>query len=355
MLLIDESNAEAYLRAAGRIAPNQPVVIRELTGGVSNVVLLVSRPDGEALFVLKQAREQLRVADPWYCSVERIWREVEVLRVCEDALRQGNTESSAGFDAWPASLPRVLFCDAENYLFAMTAAPLHQVWKRWLLDGHCDPAIAAACGRLLGRLHARTWNQPDVARRLGDQSFFDALRIDPYYRHVARHRPELAGMLHELIDSLASHPRCLVHGDFSPKNLLVADHQLVLVDCEVGHFGDPAFDLGFFLSHLVLKAFYSGRRWWDYLRLTFAFWASYVEELGPVAGDRELGALVRRGIMNFAGCALARVDGKSRVEYLNEPTRGIVRAGAEEVLRQTPTTWSETAALLLLHLGRVNV
>ncbi len=243
MLLIDASNAEDYLRHTGRIAPDETVRVRELAGGVSNVVLLVSRTTGEPRFVVKQVREQLRVPEPWYCSIERIWREVDVLEVCHRALAE---TSAVGLPPGEPTIavPRVLFCDRDNYLFAMSAVPDHEVWKAQLLRGEICLATAAACGRLLGTIHAATWQQPDVAQRLGDTSFFDALRLDPYYRHVARSHADVAPALQRLVASLAEHPRCLVHGDFSPKNILVHRGGLTLVDFEVGHFGDPAFDLG---------------------------------------------------------------------------------------------------------------
>jgi tRNA A-37 threonylcarbamoyl transferase component Bud32 len=331
---------------------------------------------------LKQARPQLRVPDPWFSDVERIWREVEVLEISERALLgvldgtlfpesrfpqahrpdtwrnvadpidrdiQPAPVRLASFDksgGWGLSIPAVLFVDQSNYLFAMTAVPAHESWKRKLLDGDCDPAIASACGELLGLLHASTWNDPVVADRIADRRFFEQLRVDPYYRHVARARPDMAFVLDALIDSLDRHPRCLVHGDFSPKNILVSDHMLTLVDCEVGHFGDPAFDLGFFLSHLVLKSYHFGPRWSEYMGLTFAFWEQYDARMRSIAGPNEFDALVTRGILNLAGCMLARVDGKSKVEYLQPTTQGIVRAAAESLLHADAATWLDAVAVL---------
>jgi 5-methylthioribose kinase len=346
---IDATTAESYLRETGRIAPDAPVSIRELAGGVSNVVLLVSRPNGESLFVVKQARGQLRVADPWFCSVARIFREVDVLEICRRVLELccgAHNEAALSID-----VPCVLFVDRENYLFAMTAAPAHQVWKQQLLEGRCDPAVAAASGRMLGILHANTWNHSGVARQLADQTYFDQLRLDPYYRHVGRQHAELAPSLERLIKSLADHPRCLVHGDFSPKNILVGSGGLTLVDCEVGHFGDPAFDLGFFLSHLILKAFHARPRGWDYIRLTFDFWQAYESQLLPVAGRNEYEQLVARGIGNCAGCCLARVAGKSTVEYLASDRRDAVSRWATASIGRTPPTWPELVAVLLHKLG----
>src|SRR5262245_38895283 len=149
---LDASNVESYLRDAGQIRPGESISAHELSGGVSNVVIYVKRAEGGA-FVLKQVRRQLRVADPWFCSVERIWREVDVLRDCE-RLTTGEHGSPLRIET-----PRLLFEDRDNYLYAMTAAPPeHTVWKNELLAGHVRSDVAASCGVLLGRIHAGTWH-----------------------------------------------------------------------------------------------------------------------------------------------------------------------------------------------------
>jgi 5-methylthioribose kinase len=340
MRLIDASNAEEYLRGSGRLTSAESVTIRELPGGVSNVVLLVSDTAGAPRFVLKQAREQLRVAQPWFCSPERIWREVAVMQVCLRALEHAEAAEKCPGEL-SIGVPRVLFTDREQYLFAMTAVGEHSVWKSQLMQGVFSLETAAACGRLLGTIHAQTWGRLDVAQELGDQKFFDALRLDPYYRHVARTQSELAPALQNLEQSLADHPRCLVHGDFSPKNLLVHDSGVTLVDFEVGHFGDPAFDLGFFLTHLLLKATRRPEHWPSLMELADEFWRRYQQAMIAICGSREYETLVARGIANLAGCLLARVDGKSPVDYLQPPAQESVRRFARELLLQLPTQWSE--------------
>ncbi len=335
---IDVDTAEAYLRSQRRIGPKEKIRVRRLSGGVSNEVLYVERRNSKrGDFILKQARPQLRVAEPWYCSVERIWREVETLRVCS-AVLSGAEE----FDGErKIAVPQLLFEDRDNYLFAMSAAPPHEVWKRRLLEGRVEPPIAAACGRILASLHARTWRDGETATRLRDRSFFDDLRIDPYYRRIAQAHHELKTAIAGLIASLAENRLCLVHGDFSPKNLLVCeDGALVLVDFEVGHFGDPAFDLGFFLSHLSLKAFWSGPRSAEYLHLADTFWKTYHEGLAHVATEEERRALTDRALLNLGACMLARIDGKSKVEYLTEePLRDEIRQFARHMLLDPPKTW----------------
>jgi len=369
MLVIDASNAERYLRDAGRIEPADQVEITRLAGGVSNEVLYVAFPrDPSQDFVLKQARERLRVADPWFCGVERIWREVEVLRICQRVLESHvgcistlPAGGTARLKTFPAKTflsvrsPRILFEDRENYCFGMEAAPQdHVVWKQRLLhcpseeDAALDEHIAEQCGRLLGALHGGTWGDPSVAAALDDRRVFDELRLDPYFRTVARRHPDAAPLLDRLAESVWSRRLCLVHADFSPKNLLVYAGGLMMVDFETGHYGDPAFDLGFFLTHLVLKGFYHAPGHEPLFGLTDRFWSAYRETIAALIASgyqREeavsvIADLERHAILNFAGCAWARLDGKSPVEYLTDGRRrDQVRRLCRGVLKDPPDRW----------------
>jgi tRNA A-37 threonylcarbamoyl transferase component Bud32 len=337
MLLLDEHNTSDYLRQIGWIGPAETVDVQVLAGGVSNQVLYIARPEqpgGD--FVVKQVREQLRVPDPWFSQIERIWREVDVMHVCAELLA-ANTDPSLRVQT-----PRILHEDRAQYVFAMTAAPRdHRVWKRDLLAERVDGEIARQCGRLLGQLHARSWNHPAVAARLDDRSIFDELRLDPYYRTVAARHPADAPLLYRLVDSVLDHRRALVHADFSPKNLLLSSAGLLMVDFETGHYGDPAFDLGFFLAHLMLKATHFTPRHEAYVELTRQFWRGYRSELWPRIPSSESAALEARGVLNFAGCCWARVDGKSQVEYLtDERRRDLVRQFCRGLLIDPPQHWS---------------
>ncbi len=249
MRLIDQHTAEDYLRETGQLEPGEQVRVCELSGGVSNMVLLIERPDRPGHdFVLKQARAQLRTEQAWFASTERIWREADVLRVCQQLLERLTVGKPASLTV---GTPQILFEDREAYLFAMTAAPrANVVWKTELLAGRVEGEIAAAAGALLGTLHAGSWQDDEIAARLGDRTLFDQLRLDPYYRTLARNRPDAKEGVERLLASLATSPQSLVHADFSPKNLLIFSGGLMMVDFETGHYGDPAFDLGFFLTAL---------------------------------------------------------------------------------------------------------
>ena len=313
MHLINEQTAAAYLRQKSLLAPHEEVSIRELPGGVSNIVLYVARvqgPEQSGLdFVVKQAREQLRVAAPWFCSVERIWREVDTMRVCTQLLTDSSTRPRI-----PTSTPNILFSDSEDYLYGMSAVPNHETWKQQLLRGEIEDDVARACGWLMGRLHGASWDGRLVPSTLNDRQFFYDLRVDPYYREIARVHSDLTPAIDRLINSLDRSICCLVHGDFSPKNLLVHQGGLVLVDFEVGHFGDPAFDIGFFLSHLVLKAFRAGKEAPSYLNLITVFREAYAGEFCRLTSKHALRAVEGRAAANLSACMLARVDGKSQVD-----------------------------------------
>ena len=127
--------------------------------------------------------------------------------------------------------------------------------------------------------------------------------------------------MNQLIDSVWHERHCLVHGDFSPKNLLVHANSVTLIDFEVGHFGDPAFDIGFFLTHLMFKAFYHLPRHSPFLELIGSFWGNYAAAMTPFVAPNDFESLVFRGIQNFAGCTLARLVGKRKIDYLDDQLR----------------------------------
>jgi 5-methylthioribose kinase len=337
---LNSENTAAYLRETGRVPDAPEIQVRELSGGVSNVVLRVDVA-GRAPLVIKQCRERLRVAMEWRARLDRIWAERAALDVLAAILP-------------PGTVPEVLFEDRPNYLFAMACAPDDSsTWKTHLMEGRADPEIAARLGTILGTIHAEAPGHPELQRTLADTSLFDELRIDPYYRTIARLHPDLAPRIEALIASMEvpRAERTLVLGDFSPKNILVHAHGLILLDFECAHAGDAAFDLGFFLSHLVLKAFRAelGERARDgrpprggrtgasraFLELCQAFWRGYQDRtgFGPSSSRG------RKTVSHLAACALARVDGKSPVEYLDERVQHAVRDFARSVLGADSREW----------------
>lgn len=341
---ITPENAADYLHASGRVPTGRAVEVRTLGGGVSNVVLRVDVA-GESPFVLKQARERLRVKMHWVSRLDRIWTERAAMELLGAVLPEG-------------TVPRVLFSDEPNYLFAMSCAPDDAVvWKERLLAGEADLTVAQRAGKILGTVHATTRGHPALGGVLADTEVFDQLRIDPFYRTVAQAHPDLAPAIDALIASMgevAPSGRCLVLADFSPKNILVHTRGLTLVDFETAHAGDPAFDLGFFLSHLWLKAVRAAwaaergeaflSRFADFEALGRAFLDAYTAAAGPdavalpdwpqffVQDDGLPHPAITPSARHLAACVLARVDGKSPVDYLDPTAQGIARTVARRAL-----------------------
>jgi 5-methylthioribose kinase len=326
MLELTPDNALDYLRSQNRL-PAGPARVEALGWGVSNAVLRVHTASGP--FVLKQSRPQLRTRDAWFSDVDRVYREEEVMRLLAPLLP-------------PLTVPEILFSDRPNYLFAMAHAPLDsQVWKEQLLAGEVDLAVGRRAGAVLGRIHQATAERSAELERFRDSAVFVQLRVDPFYRRVQERRPEVADRVAPLIEQLLSVREALCHGDFSPKNLLVHQRGLTLVDYETAYLGDPTMDLGFCLSHLLLKAF---KRPGDprHRSLTTAFWEGYSQE----ATFRPAAELEARGVAHCAVCLLARIDGTSPVDYLtDEPTREAVRRLGRRLLRDGVRRWSEVLAL----------
>ncbi len=290
--------------------------IEFLTGGVSSTVVRVV-VGGDCL-VIKQALPQLGADEAWFSRPERSGIEARCANVLAGLV--------------PGCVLPVGRIVPEAHAFTMECAPAgSDTWKADLMRGDVRPEVARAAGELLGNVHARSAAMPELATEFADRSFFIELRLEPYLLHAATRHPDLAGELSWLADRLLDQGLCLVHGDFSPKNLLVTPARgLLLLDHEVAHWGQPAFDLAFILSHLCLKGIHF--RSVAYVEAAADLLVAYCE--ASTLADAATGTL---GARTLAGLMLARVDGKSRVGYLTDDEDAIVRAMTGEMLRKCVT------------------
>jgi 5-methylthioribose kinase len=319
---LSAATVPGYLADCGLVADADAVDASELGGGVSNVVV-DARADGER-FVCKQPLPNLAVEDDWPADVVRVHNEAAAARAFADALPENGT----------VSVPAVHHEDETNHVVVFEGAPdSATMWKDELLDGDVDADVAGAVGRALGTVHAGVAGDAAVRERFGDETPFLQLRIDPYHRTVAERHPDLTDAIEHEIERTLGVKRTLVHGDYSPKNVLVdragADTTVWLLDFEVAHWGDPAFDVAFMCNHLCLKSLYNADRQEEYLGAAARFWREYeaaVEWDVEASIVRELGVLM-----------LARVDGKSPVEYVRrEALKDDVRAVARAAIRDPP-------------------
>ncbi len=306
------------------VGANQLIGLYPLAGGVSSDIYRAQLPQG--VVCVKRALPRLKVAAEWKVPVDRNRYEVEWLRVAGAIV--------------PAAVPRLLGEDRAAGAFAMEWLDPAQypVWKTLLLDGRVDAGQAAQVGDVFGRIHAATADRADVAARFATDALFHAIRLDPYLVTAAHANPDVAGALHELVRVTASTRRVLVHGDASPKNILMGPQGPVVLDAECAWYGDPAFDLAFLLNHLVLKAALRPR---DGLALRAAGEALLRAYRDHVQWE-PWESLEARAAALLPGLMLARVDGKSPVEYLvGHPAAPYVRSFARERLRSPVRSLSE--------------
>jgi len=289
------------LRRAGLVHSPAPR-LEALTGGVSSEIILVE--DGAERFVVKRALAKLRVRDDWFADTGRSGVEQSYLRVVGALL--------------PSCAPRVLFADPEAGWFAMEYLGGDFVnWKSQLLGGCAEPTAARRAGEALGVIHRETWGDASIAAEFATGANFHQLRIEPYLETTARRVPDLAGPLLEEAARLQGTALALVHGDFSPKNILVTPDRLVLLDAEVGWYGDPVFDAAFLLNHLLLKSLRHANAPDPMIESARIFWTAYTQALG----DKSDAGFEARTARLLLCLMLARIHGKSPVEYLPEPIK----------------------------------
>jgi len=298
-----------------------------LSGGVSCNAWRVDA-GGRAICV-KRALAKLNVADDWRAPVGRALFENRWFETARAIV--------------PGSAPKPLALDAERGFLAMEFLPEadHPLWKNQLLAGEVSVVTAGAVGERLRRIHAGAAGRADIAERFASDEVFFALRLEPYLLAAARRRPRVAPALRALAERTAATRLTLVHGDVSPKNILVGPQGPVFLDAETAWWGDPAFDLAFCLNHLLLKTLVvpTAR---DALASSFT---ALAEGYFARADWEPRDGLESRAASLLPGLLLARIDGKSPVEYLTgDDQKDFVRSVAEPLLLGPPATLAEVQA-----------
>lgn len=293
---------------------NRKAKVVPLTGGVSSDIYLIE--DGSDKWVVKRALEKLKVKEDWFADTSRNRYEHEYRKYVGVFL--------------PEAVPRVEFTGA-GYFAMEYLGEGYANWKQLMLDGQYDPGHALRAGEMLGIIHQTSFNDATARNRFDSTSNFHQLRSSPYLVTTGRRHPDLTALFEEEVNRLESTRECLVHGDYSPKNLLVSKTRMVAVDCEVAWYGDPAFDLAFLLTHLHLKAVHNPQAAPLLASMVKGFLASYNSACG--LDNSEAAEIMQRLQRLLPMILLARIDGKSPVEYLeDEPSKEWVRRSTKQAL-----------------------
>ncbi len=317
----------ASLRDKG-IVRSESATVRALEGGVSSDIILID--DAGRRLVVKQALAKLRVKDDWFADTARNYFEQEYMRYAGAVV--------------PGCVPRILH-SGDGFFVMEYLGDGWVNWKSELLAGRIDGVWARAAGRVLAAIHRASWNDGALRREFATTANFYKLRIESYLITTGKRNPPLQAHFDAEAARLEATSLALVHGDFSPKNILLhaANGRIAVLDCEVAWFGDPMFDVAFLLNHFLLKALRRQELRADYLGLVTAFLETYGRELGGAwSSDCE-----ERATRLLLMLLLARVDGKSPVEYLAGDTgkQQFIRDFAAENLPRCPATVADLAAL----------
>lgn len=271
-----------------------------LTGGVSSDIWRVDVAGGP--ICAKRALSKLLVATDCWAPVARNKYEARWMRLAATIV--------------PSAVPELLGQDEASGTLVMQYLPPdnYPVWKVELLEGRVSPEFAHAVAATLVQIHAKTAGDPAIATEFATDGIFHDIRLEPYLLAAARVHPDSADALHLLVETTTRNKCALVHGDISPKNILVGPSGPVFLDAECAWWGDPAFDLAFCLNHLLLKCLHAPGLSVLYLACFEALARTY---LAGVVWESAL-ELEKRSVHLLPGLLLARIDGKMPVEYVTD-------------------------------------
>jgi len=316
-----------FLRNHGLVASGEEATWTPLAGGISSDIWRVDLPDRS--LCIKCALPRLKVAQPWHAPIERNAYEWAWINF-----------AAAHF---PDSVAPPIASDPEQGIFAMgfLDPATYPVWKQALLDGRVHTQAASRVGQIIGGLHAASAYDPDVARRFPTDAIFRAIRLEPYLLATAARHPDIEPALCRLSERTAHNRIALVHGDVSPKNILLGPKGPVFLDAECAWYGDPAFDAAFCLNHFLLKCIARPQSSEAFLAAYSAFSDAYL-----AAVTWEPRAQIEGRIASLLPALfLARIDGKSPVEYItDERDKRVVRDTARTLIVSPPERLAEVSA-----------
>lgn len=331
--IANRDELKAYLVDKRMIRFEDNVNIHYFSGGVSGTVALISTIESE--FIVKQALAKLNVSADWECDQTRLKVEHNALKVYADIV--------------PENVPRPICFDDSNYIMIREAAPYNAVmWKSALLSGIFNNNVAIKAIDSLNLVHNKTAYNTTVMEEFKNSRFFYDLRIDPYINYTVLKHPQFSSQAKGVIDFLMSEHIALVHGDYSPKNILVNGDDIFILDFETAYFGHPAFDIAFFSNHFLLKSV-KNKQWADQ---TLKMLSTMIKRYFCRVDFMDARVLEYRAVQTLGFLFLARIDGKSPAEYIqSDDDKKLIRETATQIINDDLNSFNDVLACLSEKIG----
>lgn len=299
----EERKLKEYLINKNVVKDVDQVKIHYCQGGVSCTVAYVETK--EQPMIIKQALRQLKTKDTWLCDPNRMYIEYASNQIYHDLL--------------PDCAPKTYFYDEDNYIYGREAVPDGcLMWKDYLMQGDLNFEIAKKSVDVLVAIHNKCAGDAAIKKAFENKEVFYGLRISPYFEFTTKKHTEISKLCEELTHLMMDSAISLVHGDYSPKNIMIMGEKIQVLDFEVAHYGHPAFDLAFLVNHIILKSVKFEEYAAGYLALAEYMMKRYLSQMTFMNQKEFEPVFVKTLQMLF----LARIDGKSPVEYLcSEPLK----------------------------------
>ena len=290
---------------------------KKITDGVSSDIYYIKTENNKE-FCIKRALRKLAVKEDWFAPINRSNFEAEYFKECKKII--------------PSSFPKLLGHDSKKYILALEwfKPEQYSLWKKKLLNNKINVNDATQVSKILNKKHAFFFNKKNYEKKFSNDKTFHDIRIEPYILFTSQSYPEYKNKFLQAADNLMLNKKTLIHGDFSPKNILTGRNSAVILDAETACWGDPAFDLAFCNNHIILKSFLNPKIKNKYINLSKQFITNYIDNLNWDEKD----LFTKRFFQLLPLLILARVDGKSPVEYFTEKEKVITRSFALEILNK---------------------
>ncbi len=278
---------------------NEKIInVEPLKGGVSCEIYKVDTTTNS--YCIKKALKKLRVEKDWYADPIRSYYEYLWLKKTKKIL--------------PSSIPEVIsYNRMKNYLIIeYLNMSRYSNLKEDLLKGKVDLDNLNKIAKKLLYIHKNLKSNYNKKIFQTHNFNFIKLRINPYLLELNKTYPELKKYINETVNLLRNNQHTVIHADFTPKNILVSKNKQIILDAETANYGDPSFDIVSLINHLIIKLLFVNKNKKNFVLALKKIFNTYHSNVTW----EEKQDIIKRSLTLLPLMMLARVDGKSPVEYI---------------------------------------